>query len=35
MAFAMFLGWRIRKHYFLTKYAGATQKNDRQILAWV
>ncbi|CAB4036247.1 PX domain-containing kinase [Paramuricea clavata] len=29
------IGWRIRKHYFLTKYAGATQKNDRQILSWV
>lgn len=29
------LGWRIRKHYFLTKYTAATQKNDRQILAWV
>ncbi|XP_046840763.1 PX domain-containing protein kinase-like protein [Xenia sp. Carnegie-2017] len=29
------IGWRIRKHYFLTKYTAATQKNDRQILAWV
>lgn len=29
------IGWRIRKHYFLTKNSSTTQKNDRQILAWV